>query len=309
MSKNIFITGNGAWGQALAITLTSAGHDVTLWGRSDKPAPNGIKATNDLSLLRGADYALLVTPAQSTRAVLPQLQPYLRSETSLILCSKGLELSTGLRQSEIAQELLPQQRIGILSGPNFASEIARGLPAATVIAAGDLTNAERYAADLATPNLRPYASDDVIGVELCGALKNVLAIGAGLVIGAGLGENARAALITRGLTEITRLGLACGAKPATFVGLAGIGDVLLTCSSTQSRNFAYGHAVGAEQPIDTSKTVEGLPTIKAALRLAAGHGIDLPITEALHHLLYDKRSLDTVLQELMARPLKSEMER
>lgn len=295
MTKTIAIIGAGAWGQALGSVCRRAGHSVIVWSRHDDPA-----------LVKDADYVLMVVPAQSTRSVLPVFIPHLKPATPLILCSKGLELETGLRQSEIIQQLLPSQPFAVLSGPNFASEVQTDLPTATVIAAPTMALAETIAADLAAPHFRPYAQDDVVGVELAGALKNVLAIGAGIIAGAGLGENARAALITRGLAEITRLGLACGAKATTFAGLAGIGDIMLTCSSTQSRNFTFGHAIGSGAEPDRSKTVEGFPTIHAALQLAAPHQVDLPIARALHHLLYEGQALPDVLRELMNRPLKQE---
>ena len=306
MSENIVIIGAGSWGTALGISFAGASKRVTLVGRREITPPTGIAATTDIAILREATIALLVTPAQATREMLPQLRPHLSPTTPLILCSKGLELSTGLRQSELVQALLPQQKFGVLSGPNFAHEVAAGLPAATVIAAPLLADAETYAAQLASPTLRPYAQDDVLGVELAGALKNVLAIGAGMVIGAGLGENARAALITRGLAEITRLGVALGAKVATFAGLAGIGDTMLTCGSASSRNFAYGHAIGSGATPDTSKTVEGLPTTRAVHLLAQEKRVDMPITEALYRLLYEHAALPDVLKQLFARPLKQE---
>lgn len=305
-NNKIAIVGAGAWGTALAITLAGAGRQVTLISRNTFTPPDGVTAATNMEALRDCALCLLVVPAQATREALPQLASHLPATTPVILCSKGLEISTGLRQSELMAELLPGQPYGVLSGPNFAHEIAAGLPAATVIAAPTMEAAERYAALLSSPTFRPYAQDDVIGVELAGALKNVLAIGAGIIAGAGLGENARAAMITRGLVEINRLGVALGARATTFAGLAGIGDVLLTCGSASSRNFAYGFAIGSHDLPEGGKTVEGLPTTRAAYTLAEKHNIDMPITTSLYKLLYKQAPLDDILQQLFARPLTQE---
>ena len=326
-NSEIAIIGAGAWGTALAIAIARNGSRITLYARdaaqveainntrrnpralSDIALSDNIAASNDWADLVSADLCLLVTPAQSTRALLPQLAEYLPLTTPLIFCSKGLEAGTGLRQSELARQLLPAQPLGVLSGPSFATDTAAGLPTAVALAAPSMTQAGHYVQMLATPRFRLYASDDLIGVELAGALKNVLALGAGIVSGAGLGENARAALITRGLAELTRLGEACGGRASTFAGLAGLGDVILTCSSVASRNFACGVALGqgkSAAEATAGKTVEGIPTIGAALKLAADKKIALPITEALDRLLNHNATLDSVLDALLSRPLTGE---
>lgn len=323
----IAIVGAGAWGTALALAITQNGSRVRLFARdaeqvaainatrhnpralSDIELPATITASADWSELSRAELCLLVTPAQATRALLPILGEHLPLTVPLIFCSKGLEVGTGLRQSEIARQLLPAQPLGVLSGPSFAIDTARNLPTAVALAAPSLTQAEHYARMLATPRFRPYALDDIVGVELAGALKNVLALGAGIVAGAGLGENARAALITRGLVELTRLGEACGGRASTFAGLAGIGDIILTCSSTSSRNFACGVALGQGKTLAEAtggKTVEGVPTIGAALKLANDKHVALPLTQALDRLINHGETLESVLDALLSRPLKAE---
>lgn len=296
----VAILGAGAWGSALATTIGKAGHKVILWSRT-----NGAQLSDAVA----ADIVLLATPAQTTREMLGHLG-VLPITTPLVLCGKGLEQSTGLRLDEVVHEWRLGQTTAYLSGPNFAAEVAAGMPTAGVIAAADMHLAQQLCSTLSTPTFRLYANDDVTGVGLLGALKNPLAIGAGLIAGAGkahnLGENARAAFITRGLAEVTRLGLKLGAKPATFAGLAGVGDIILTCSSTQSRNYRYGFAIGSSTAPDANTTVEGLPTIGAAHALAKTSSVELPLIEALHALLYDKQPLGTVLDQLLNRPLKQE---
>lgn len=298
--KTIAILGAGAWGSALASTVAKAGHNVIVWSRT-----NGA----DINAAAAADIVLLATPAQTTRNMLALLDA-LPKATPLVICSKGLEQETGLRLDEVVREWRHAQTVAYLSGPNFAAEVAANMPTAGVIATDNIQTAEDVCATLSTPTFRLYANDDMIGVGLLGALKNPLAIGAGLIAGAAdkfnLGENTRAAFITRGLAEITRLGLKLGAKPTTFAGLAGIGDILLTCSSTQSRNYRYGFAVGSGTTSDPTMTVEGLPTIAAAHALAARSNTELPLIEALYALLYNKEPLQAVLDRLLNRPLKQE---
>ena len=311
--SHIVILGAGAWGTALAQTALAAGNGVTLWGRkmppiSDTVAKTAVR-TSDIGVVTVADIVLLVTPAQTTRAMLQQLDD-LPAQTPLVICSKGLEQETGLRLDEVVHQWRPAQPVAYLSGPNFAAEVLAGVPTAGVVASADLLGAAAVCQQLSSPTFRLYASDDMIGVGLLGALKNPLAIGAGLIAGAAakfnLGENTRAAFITRGLAELTRLGTELGAKAATFAGLAGIGDILLTCGSTQSRNYRYGLAIGSGQQPDTSHTVEGLPTIAAAHALAAKHKIEMPLIDALYDLLYRQQPLDAVIARLLSRPLKNE---
>ena len=330
-TSEIAIIGAGAWGTALALAVGRNGSRVRLFARDaeqvaainatrrnpragleslgDIELPATITASTNWADLARADLCLLVTPAQATRALLPRLGEHLPLTVPLVFCSKGLEAGTGLRQSELARQLLPAQPIGVLSGPSFAADTAAGLPTAVALAAPSMTQAGHYVRLLASPRFRPYALDDVTGVELAGALKNVLALGCGIISGAGLGENARAALIARGLAELTRLGEACGGRASTFSGLAGLGDIVLTCGSTASRNFACGFALGRGKPLaeaTAGRTVEGIPTIGAALMLAAGSKVTLPITEALDRLVNRAAPLDSVLEALLARPLTGE---
>jgi glycerol-3-phosphate dehydrogenase (NAD(P)+) len=326
MSK-ISIIGAGAFGTALATVAARAGHAVTLWGRDgtvvdainrtgtntkylpDYALPASVTATTDAAAIVGADAVLLAVPAQSTRSVLAYFAPHIAPNIPLVICSKGLEQATGQRLDQVVQSWRSTQAFALLSGPGFDTEIAAAQPTAVTIAAPALHDAEALCALLATDAFRPYAHDDVIGVALAGALKNPLAIGAGIIGGAGpaygLGENARAAFITRGMAEIMRLGIACGANSSTFMGLAGVGDVFLTCSSTHSRNYRYGYALACGEPLPAT-TVEGLPTIAAALMLGAKHNVDLPLMNALHALTYQGAALTDVLAALLARPLRSE---
>lgn len=311
--SHIVILGAGAWGAGLAQVALTAGHSVSVWARNLATAHSTLspdaQLTGDIAVVGKADVVLMVTPAQSTRAMLNQLDA-LPHQVPLVICCKGLEQDTGLRLDEVIAAWRPAQPVAYLSGPNFANEVVRGVPTAGVIASADLTAAAALCQMLSTAAFRLYASDDVVGVGLLGALKNPLAIGAGLIAGASekynLGENTRAAFITRGLAELTRLGSQLGARPTTFAGLAGIGDILLTCSSTQSRNYRYGFAVGSGQTPDTSYTVEGLPTVAAAHALAAKHAVDVPLIEALYDFLYQQQSLDAVMARLLSRPLKAE---
>lgn len=307
--SHVVILGAGAWGTALAHTAVSAGHKVTVWARNAASAPQHLSITGDINIIKQADAVLLVTPAQTTADMLQQLHA-LPDTTPLVLCSKGLDQRSGKRLDELVHAWRPSQHAAYLSGPNFAAEVLANKPTTGVIAAPNITDAEALCQLLSAPMFRLYANDDMIGVGLLGALKNPLAIGAGLIAGAAsqhnLGENTRAAFITRGLAEITRLGLALGAKPTTFAGLAGIGDILLSCSSTQSRNYRFGYAVGSGSTPDASQTVEGLPTIAAAHALAAQRQVELPLIEALYDLLYQQQPIGEVLQRLLSRPLKQE---
>lgn len=312
-TAHIGILGAGTWGTALAHTTSRAEQRVTLWARQAKPhiaLPHNVTPTSNISVACTADIVLLVVPAQATRDVLVQMEA-LSTNTPLVLCSKGLDQQSGKRLDELVHAWRPTQRVAYLSGPNFAAEVQAAVPTAGVIAAAQLAEAQALCQRLSTPTFRLYANDDMVGVGLLGALKNPLAIGAGLITGAAtaynLGDNTRAAFITRGLAELTRLGLALGAQPATFAGLAGIGDILLTCSSTQSRNYRYGLAIGSGQTPDASMTVEGLPTIAAAQALGARAGVELPLLTALYDLLYQQQPLAEVLQRLLSRPLKQEM--
>ncbi|UCI34832.1 NAD(P)-dependent glycerol-3-phosphate dehydrogenase [Mesorhizobium sp. B4-1-4] len=318
------VLGGGAWGTALALAMLRAGHSVRLYardpqtvaaiGRGENPrylpgiaiAP-GIEATSDIeTALAGADCVLAVTPAQSLRATLAAAKDHMPDGIPLVLCAKGIERDTGALLSAIVEEILPRNPVAALSGPSFATDVARGLPTAVVVAARDEMLAADLAARFSAENLRCYSSSDLIGVEIGGALKNVFAIAAGAVTGAGLGASAQAAMVTRGFVELRRIGAAFGARPETLMGLSGLGDLLLTCSSAQSRNFAYGLALGQGKTLSGLPLAEGVPTAAIAARIAVGRGIDAPIISAVAAILDGKVTIDQAVTALMTRPLKTE---
>lgn len=333
--KRISIIGAGAWGTALAIAQGTAGKPVTLYVR-DKgkagamaqarensarlpglPLPDTVAVTGDLArAVTDADILLLATPTQYLREELEKIRGQgLRPDCFLVLTCKGFELGTGLRPSQIVADILPDHPCAVLSGPSFADEAARGLPCALTLAV-DRKNAAAghdLSTALSTPTLRPYLSFDTVGVETGGAVKNVIAIACGVVTGAGLGENAKAALMTRGLAEISRLGLALGAQAQTFLGLSGIGDLVLTCHSPRSRNFSLGFELGAGMKLDDilaarSSVTEGVTTTPAVLKLASQLGIDMPVTSAVGQLLAGEASLPAIIAAILARPLREERE-
>jgi len=320
----VAVLGGGAWGTALALAMLRAGHDVRLFARDaeavvaiargENPrylpgiriAP-GIVATSDIAAaLDGADCVLAVTPAQSLRTVLATARNHVPQGAPLVLCAKGIERDTGALLSTIVEESLPKNPVAALSGPSFASDVARGLPTAVVVAAREGDLAARLAAGFSAENLRCYSSDDLIGVEIGGALKNVFAIAAGAVTGAGLGASAQAAMVTRGFVELRRIGAAFGARPETLMGLSGLGDLLLTCSSAQSRNFAYGLALGQGKPLAGLPLAEGVPTAGIAARIAAERKIEAPIISAVAAILDGKVTINQAVTALMTRPLKTE---
>ncbi|OBQ63490.1 NAD(P)H-dependent glycerol-3-phosphate dehydrogenase [Mesorhizobium erdmanii] len=320
----VTVLGGGAWGTALALAMLRAGHAVRLFardpetvasiGRGENPrylpgiaiAP-GIEATSDIrAALAGADCVLAVTPAQSLRATLALAKNHMPSAIPLVLCAKGIERDTGALLSAIVEEILPQNPVAALSGPSFASDVAKGLPTAVVVAARDEVLAADLAARFSAENLRCYSSDDLIGVEIGGALKNVFAIAAGAVTGAGLGASAQAAMVTRGFVELRRIGAAFGARPETLMGLSGLGDLLLTCSSAQSRNFAYGLALGQGKPLAGLPLAEGVPTAAIAARIASERNIDAPIITAVAAILDGTITIQQAVTALMTRPLKTE---
>ena len=324
-APQIAVLGGGAWGTALAQTLTVAGNRVRLWARdlATVDAVNGnhsnprylpgmalhpdLTACDDLSAaVGGAECVLSVVPAQTTAAVLLQVRSVIAPGIPLVLCAKGIEAGTGRLMSEIAQEVLPVNPPAALSGPSFASDVAAGLPTAVTVAAFDIETAARLAVFLSTPTLRCYSSDDLVGVEVGGALKNVLAIAAGAVVGAGLGASAQAALVTRGFVELRRIGASFGARPETLMGLSGLGDLMLTCGSGQSRNFAYGRAIGRGEQLDGLPLAEGVATAGVAWRIAQERGIDAPITESVAMILDRTITVREAVSNLLARPLKSE---
>jgi glycerol-3-phosphate dehydrogenase (NAD(P)+) len=319
------VIGGGAWGTALA-QVAAAGGETLLWAFEDdvvaainahhaNPAflpgiaiDESIRATSDLADLAGCEAWLVVTPAQHMRAVLERAPP---GERALVLCSKGIEERSGALLHQVAHEVCPGAAIAVLSGPTFAHEVAAGLPTAVTLAAEHEILAAAVRDRIAQPAFRIYLSDDVAGAEVGGAVKNVLAIACGVVEGRGLGQNARAALIGRGFAEMTRFGVACGAQRETLAGLSGLGDLVLTCSSTSSRNYSLGVGLGrggssAELLADRPTVAEGAATAPVLARLARDKGIDMPIVDAVDALVAGRAGVDEVLGELLSRPLKAE---
>lgn len=326
MSGRVAVLGGGAWGTALAIQMARAGERTSLWAR-DAEAVEAIRAgtnprylpglaftetiaasTDVRAVLDGADCVLAVTPAQSLRAVLAETASHVPSDAALILCAKGIEHDSGLLLSDIAADLAPGHPVGALSGPSFAADVARGLPTAVVVAARDDTLAATLAQRFSTERFRCYSSTDLIGVEIGGALKNVFAIAAGAVAGAGLGASAHAAMVTRGFVELRRIGEAFGAEPETLMGLSGLGDLILTCASAQSRNYAYGLAVGRGEPLEGRPLAEGVATAGIAAQLVAARGIEAPIISAVAAILARSITINEAVSMLMTRPLRTETE-
>jgi glycerol-3-phosphate dehydrogenase (NAD(P)+) len=324
--QRIAVLGGGAWGTALALTGARAGRDVTLWEyetgniasleqkRESRFLPgvrldNKIKITRDLGETARSDAILVVVPAQAVRAVIMSLAKSNVERTPLIVCAKGIEHGTHKFMTEIIAECAPKAVPAILSGPSFAADVARGLPTAVTIATSDSTMAQALAQAMNSGTFRPYHSTDVRGVELGGATKNVLAIAAGIVTGRGLGASASAALATRGFAELVRFGKAFGARTETMMGLSGLGDLILTCSTPQSRNFSCGLALGKGEKVDTAahgKLAEGVFTAPVLLEMAREKNIDMPISTAVAAVLSGKTSVDKAIESLLARPIKSE---
>ncbi|CAM3594689.1 NAD(P)H-dependent glycerol-3-phosphate dehydrogenase [Paracoccus nototheniae] len=311
----IAVLGAGAFGTALAVALWVNG-PVTLWGRridwqGENPRlpgvtlPDAVTVTQDLDHALRADTILLALPAQALGGYLADHGARLAGRV-LVSTAKGIDLTRLTGPSALIADHCPGARVAVLTGPSFAADIARGLPTALTLAcAEDRTGAALQQA-LSTPVLRLYRTTDVIGAELGGALKNVIAIAAGTVIGAGLGDSARAALITRGFAEMTRLATHLGARPETLTGLSGLGDLVLTCTSGQSRNFRYGCALGQGRDFDTATTVEGAATARALARMALRDGLDLPIASMVAHLAQGSVSVEKAMDHLLSRPLKEE---
>jgi glycerol-3-phosphate dehydrogenase (NAD(P)+) len=319
--SHIGILGAGAWGTALALAAHAAGARTTLWVREADvldtlraggenrflpgvTLPKDLAVTGELAQAARADALLLVVPAQVLHGFAQSLKPILRQGTPLVICAKGIEKGTGKLVTEVLGEALPGTPLAILSGPSFARDVARGLPTAVTVAAkGDL--AGRLQAALGSAAFRPYASDDLTGVALGGAAKNVYAIACGVVDGMGLGENARAALLARSFAELARLGEALGARRETLMGLSGLGDLVLTATSKSSRNFSYGAALGAGAAPD-GKLAEGVDTAPALVARAKAVGVEMPIAEAMADLLSGALPLEQALMRLMSRKLTVE---
>jgi glycerol-3-phosphate dehydrogenase (NAD(P)+) len=326
--SRIAVLGGGAWGTALAIAAITAGHETVLWAREDDVVadinqtrenkrflpgvelPQSLRATSVLEDAARADALLVVVPAQVLAGFARTLAPWIAPGTPLVICAKGIERDTGRLVNEVLAQAVPDAAIAILSGPSFAHDVAKGLPTAVTIAAKEEV-AARLQASLSSPAFRPYASDDVTGVALGGAAKNVYAIACGVVEGLGLGENARAALLARSFAELSRLGEALGAKRETLMGLSGLGDLVLTATSKSSRNFSFGVELGqgkslAQLNAPGHPLAEGVETAPALVRRARAERIELPIAEAMADLLSGALPLGEALMRLMSRRLKAE---
>ena len=331
-ATRVAVLGTGSWGTTFAAVLADAGARVTVWGRSPQvrdqinrshrnerylpgiELPAAITATTDLrAALAGAHLVAVAIPSQVVRTALAGAGDALQPGAVVVSLMKGVELGTHERMSQVLAEVLavPDSQVAVVSGPNLAREIAVHQPTATVVASVDEHTAERVAHACATSYFRPYTNTDVVGVELGGAVKNVIALAVGMAQGAGFGDNTTATIITRGLAETTRLGLALGAQPETFAGLAGMGDLVATCASPLSRNNTLGRHVGegmtlTEAVTATGGTAEGVKSCRAVLELADLHGVDMPITQAVAAVLYDELPVATMTEALLARPRKAE---
>ena len=324
--QHITVIGGGAWGTALAQTIARAGRKVTLWefhtesaehliGKRESRFLPGVRLDDSITVAREladaakADAILLVVPAQAMRAACKGLAKFLHAKTPVIACAKGIEHGTHKFMTQVIAECAPKAIPAILSGPSFAADVARGLPTAITLAAKDGKLAARLAQAIGSATFRPYHVTDVRGVEVGGATKNVLAIASGIVAGRGLGASAQAALITRGFAELVRFGKAHGAKPETLTGLSGLGDLVLTCSSPQSRNYSFGVALGkGERPADAAhgKLAEGAFTAPVLLEMARKKKVDMPISAAVAAVLAGKMTVDKAIESLLTRPFKAE---
>jgi len=325
---NAFVIGNGGWGTALGMVLAGNGHDVTLWGLFAEEidairaagentvylpgvaVPPEISWTANPADAKGADLVVLVVPSRFYRATLETFKPHLHADALIVSATKGLDETTHQRMSEVATDVL-EHDITILSGPSHAEEVARGVPTAVTVAGKNVQTLEKIQQAFSGKTFRVYTSDDVLGVELGGTLKNIIAVAAGILDGMGPGDNSKAALMTRGLAEISRLGTALGAKPETFSGLSGVGDLIVTCASRHSRNRAVGERLGKgeslEQIMSSMKQVaEGVWNAKAARDLAKEHGIEMPITEEVCQIVENEKDPREALSDLMTRTPKAE---
>jgi glycerol-3-phosphate dehydrogenase (NAD(P)+) len=325
--ETIAVIGGGAWGTALAQAAAAAGRETILWVREarqadamardrvnarylpDVPLDARIRPSASLKELRSAAAMLLVVPAQAVRETLQHLAPYLAPGIPVVICAKGMERASGRFLSDIVAELWPAVSVGVLSGPSFASDVARGLPTAVTLACQDGDVASELAAALSGPTFRVYHGTDVRGVEIGGAAKNVLAIACGIVQGRSLGESAKAALTARGFAELLRFAHAYGGRAETLMGLSGLGDVVLSCTSPQSRNFAFGERLGRGVPVAEAsggKLVEGAFTAAALIQLARAAQVDMPVAEAVAAVIEGTLGIDEAVGALMSRPLKAE---
>lgn len=327
---SIGVVGAGAWGTALAVVARLAGRRVLLWARNASvvdeinsrhmnsaylPGCNldaGLVATADLARMGEVDAVLLATPAQTQRSMALALAPHIVPGTPVVICSKGIEQGTGKLMTDVLAETLPDCRMAVLSGPGFAEDVVRGLPTALTLACQDETLGKVLAGAIGCRHFRLYWTRDTVGVAFGGAMKNVLAIAAGIVHGRALGASAHAALVTRGFAEMRRLGAAFGANPDTLVGLSGLGDLLLTCGSAQSRNMRLGQLLGQGRTLPEAlaalhSTAEGVYTAAAAVRSADAHGIEVPIAAAVHSIIEGEMTVDAAIEALLSRPFRSEL--
>ena len=328
--KSFGVIGGGAWGTALALVLLRAGRNVTLWAHETEVADNinqlhenktylagvkldeGLKATSEFQDILSSDAWIMVTPAQHVRAVCQKIRKIAhKSNAPILIASKGIEQKSSALLSDVVATEMPEHAVAILSGPSFAIEVAKGQPTALTLAIQDKLFGEQLLHAMATPAFRLYLTDDVIGAQIGGAVKNVLAVACGVIAGRKMGENARAALITRGLAELIRLGVAMGGRAETLMGLSGMGDLVLTCSSPLSRNMSLGMALGEGKALGEIlaarlSVAEGVTTAAAALKLAEIHKVDMPIVAAVDAVINKNANIDTLISGLLARPLKSE---
>ena len=326
---SVAVLGAGAWGTALAQVAAAAGRRTTIWAREPEVVESintdaenqlflpGIKlnaaisATDDLAKAAKADLVLAAPPAQHMRGVLRSVRPHLSPRAALVLCAKGVERGSLALMTDVLAQEIPELEPAVLSGPGFAKDVARGLPTATTIASRDAGLAQRIVATIGLPTFRPYVADDLIGAEIGGAVKNVIAIACGVAEGRKLGDGARAALITRGFAELTRLGLAMGAKAETLSGLCGLGDLVLTCASMTSRNTSLGAALGEGRKLsdvvgERRSVAEGAESAPAVVALAAKHGVEMPICAAVDAIIGERISVDEAITALLSRPFKAE---
>jgi glycerol-3-phosphate dehydrogenase (NAD(P)+) len=321
--KSVAVIGAGAWGTALAGVAARAGREVVLYARDaqraaelaatrENPKLPGtrldarIEVTGDIGLAARADIMLVATPAQSLRDAVTALAPHLAAATPVIACAKGIERDTHKFMTEVIAEIIPEASAAILSGPGFAHDVARDLPTAVTLAASDEELARALVHALGSAAFRPYHTTDIRGVEIGGAAKNVLAIAAGIVVGRELGASAQAALTTRGFSELVRLGQSCGARGETMAGLSGLGDLILTCGSPQSRNLALGIALGRGETPARDRLAEGEFTAPVLIELAASQKIDMPVSQAVAAILLGNTTIDAAIESLLTRPFKAE---
>lgn len=328
--QNFGVIGGGAWGTALAQTLASVGRDVTIWA-FEEDCVNAINsqhentlflpkvrlhpsitATSKIGDLGSCDAVLSVAPAQHTRKILEGYAPLARDGQTVVLCSKGIEIASRSFMSDVLADVMPRAQAAVLSGPSFAIDVAKGLPTAVTLACANAEDGQALIKAIAAPTFRPYYSDDVLGAEIGGAVKNVLAIVCGIVLGKGLGRSAHAAIIARGFAEMTRLGTALGCKPETLTGLCGLGDLVLTCSSEQSRNMSCGLAMGQGKTVeevlsDRTSVTEGVASASALRQMAIEHAVDMPICTAMADILSGKLTVDAAIMSLLSRDHKSEV--